>query len=281
MKKYVFLIGLSLLSLLWLSACTGKAVTENALVFDTTAIESKIALLANQTNPSAELNIRFVYPVQAENDDILATIQNIFVIKTFGELYAHFAPADALLAYELAYTSDYQCLREEYEQELKLANLKKGEYLGHFDFFENFETNIMLNKGGLLSFNVVRTDYTGGAHGSALFSNYVIDLKTGNLLTKEDVFGNNMTELAALLLSKLMEENNMSTPDELNEVGFFDAASITPNDNFLVTGSGITFLYNQYEIAPHVMGAIEVFLPYNEIKGLINKKSPVAILAAL
>jgi energy-converting hydrogenase Eha subunit G len=276
-KKITLPICLGLLGLLCISACTNAAVTENTVTFDSTVLNTKISLLDNDANPCAELNINFVYPVDVGKKALLAAIQNIFITAAFGSAYAHLAPTDAVDAYKLAYASEYQCLREEYRD-----LIEEGGYSDYFfAHYENLETSITFNKGGLLAFSVAMDVYTGGAHGSAGFLNYVIDLKTGKLLTPEDVFGDNINELTALILHKLMEDNEVTTIEELNEIGFFDAVTITPNDNFSITEKGITFLYNQYEIAPYVMGITEVFLPYREIKNLISKDTPVAAIADL
>jgi hypothetical protein len=258
-------------------ACTNSAVTDNAIVFDTTVLNTKISLLDNDTEPCAELSINFVYPVDVGKKDLLAAIQNIFITAAFGSAYVHLTPTDAVAAYKLAYASEYQGLREEYQ-----GLLEDDEYPHYFfRHYENLGTNITFNKGGLLAFNVATEIYSGGAHGSASVLNYVIDLKAGKLLTVEDVFGDNINKLTVLILNELMKNYEVTTLEVLNEIGFFDAAAITPNDNFSVTEKGVTFLYNQYEIAPYVMGATVVLLPYNDIKDLISKDSPVATIAAL
>jgi hypothetical protein len=276
MKKILPFICLSLLSLMWMPACKNAPMAENAIAFDSIVIQNNIPLLENVDDPCAELNIRFVYPVKVKNKDLLAAIQNIFVVKTFSDDYAHLTPADAVTAYELAYTSEYQELKSVY-LELK----KEFDDLESFSYYEDLGTNIIFHNANLLSFNVTQDTYAGGAHGSELIYNHVIDLKTGNLLTTEDVFGDNMNELTLQILKKLMEQENVSTIKELEDVGFFDVDSITPNDNFSITGEGITFFYNQYEIAPYSSGVIEVFLPFGEIKTLIVKNSPVFGIAGL
>ena len=47
---------------------------------------------------------------------------------------------------------------------------------------------------------------------------------------------------------------------------------IEPNGNFRVSEEGVTYIYNQYEIAPYVMGAIQVTVPWNELEGIYIKK---------
>jgi hypothetical protein len=60
----------------------------------------------------------------------------------------------------------------------------------------------------------------------------------------------------------------------LSEAGFFDDA-IAPAGEFYAMVDGIVFHYNVYEISPYVMGAFDVFLPWDKIDVLIKQESPV------
>jgi hypothetical protein len=53
---------------------------------------------------------------------------------------------------------------------------------------------------------------------------------------------------------------------------------VDPNDNFFITGGGIGFFYNPYEIAPYSSGSTEIFLPWEEILPLLKKESAVTPL---
>ena len=41
---------------------------------------------------------------------------------------------------------------------------------------------------------------------------------------------------------------------------------IAPNQNFFVTGKGMGFAYNPYEIGPYVMGEINIYIPFSDLK---------------
>ena len=59
----------------------------------------------------------------------------------------------------------------------------------------------------------------------------------------------------------------------------FSIDEIFPNGNFLIDDNGITYTFNEYEIAAYVVGATNVHLPYEEIQYLLKKESPIAHLA--
>ena len=70
----------------------------------------------------------------------------------------------------------------------------------------------------------------------------------------------------------------MENPKDLENIGFFSVEEIFPNGNFLVDEDGITYTFNEYEIAAYVVRETNVFLPYAEILYLLKKDSPIAKL---
>ena len=62
--------------------------------------------------------------------------------------------------------------------------------------------------------------------------------------------------------------------ESLEDVGFWED-SIQPTENMKLSATGITFLYNVYEIAPYAMGAQEVTLTYAQLSDLLNKENPI------
>ena len=60
-------------------------------------------------------------------------------------------------------------------------------------------------------------------------------------------------------------------PNEPLSNNLFDN-SIKSSNNFCITSKGILFLYNPYEIAAYVYGEIELFIPFSEIKSVVNPR---------
>jgi hypothetical protein len=129
------------------------------------------------------------------------------------------------------------------------------------------------NDNDLLSVRQEWYSYTGGAHGNYGSSNYAINLKTGKRIKLEDLFlEGSQDELSSIIEQKILEQQRKFIGERasLQDAGFF-VAEIKPTDNFYLTQKGIGFYYSPYEIAPYVMGAIEVFVPFTDCKGLIKK----------
>jgi hypothetical protein len=66
---------------------------------------------------------------------------------------------------------------------------------------------------------------------------------------------------------------------ELENIGFFNLDEIYPNNNFYADETGITYTFNEYEIAAYVVGAVSVQIPYENIRHLLRRESPVSELA--
>ena len=80
---------------------------------------------------------------------------------------------------------------------------------------------------------------------------------------------------AQILIDHIAKQNKVENPKDLENIGFFSVEEIFPNGNFLVDGDGITYTFNEYEIAAYVVRETNVFLPYAEIQYLLKKDSPI------
>jgi hypothetical protein len=58
---------------------------------------------------------------------------------------------------------------------------------------------------------------------------------------------------------------------KLTDSGYF-VDEIKPNENFYVTGEGVGFVYNHYEIAPYSFGATDIFLTKEGLKEILNQR---------
>ena len=89
---------------------------------------------------------------------------------------------------------------------------------------------------------------------------------------------NYQDNLARILVDQIAKQNNVSDAKELENIGFFSVDEIFPNGNFLVDETGITYSFNEYEIATYVVGVTNAHLPYKEIRYLLRDDSPISQL---
>lgn len=251
-----------------------KQTADNDIKFDSIRVDKTYHLLDNPDNPNCNLQLSFTYPAKFSDKEILKKVQNDFVLSYFGENYENLPPEEAVAKYTEDYLNNYKELEADFKAELeKKDDLPVGAW---FSYFEMSSDEIVYNQNDILSYTVSFENYTGGAHGSHAYNNHVINLKTGNAITEEDIFIENFQDsLAQRLIDHIAKQNKVENPKDLENIGFFSVEEIFPNGNFLVDGDGITYTFNEYEIAAYVVRETNVFLPYAEIQYLLKKDSPI------
>ncbi|GHV08859.1 hypothetical protein FACS1894160_3850 [Bacteroidia bacterium] len=100
-------------------------------------------------------------------------------------------------------------------------------------------------------------------------------------MTENDFAGDDFEQnMSAVIVQKILEANELNNPDQLENLGFY-GSEILPNGNFTLNDKGITYYFNEYEIAAYFVGVTEVFIPYEELNIYIISDSPIASLAGL
>ena len=257
MKKTSILVY-SLMSIVILTSCTLKKCNlENAQVHFTT-------IKTDSLLPGG-LQIEFTYPDSADSAS-LELLQKMFIENVLGEMYAELTPEQALDAYVAEYM---QFLKE---QEQDSSNVPTSYY------YNQINNTILLNESGFISSVAHSETYIGGAHGWTKNTGFVINLATNKLLTEKDFAGEKYEQnMNHLLVRKIMEKNEVATLEELENLGY-DTAATCPNGNFSLDKKGLTYYFNEYEIAPHSLGIIEVSIPYNELEVYISGESSLSCL---
>ncbi len=136
---------------------------------------------------------------------------------------------------------------------------------------ESTSINVLFNEKGLLSLGFEEYAYNGGAHGNHGTAVASYDLAQKKVLKLNDVFLPKFEKIVNAALAKAVRRQfNMKANEPLKNLLFDN--SIEANNNFCITQKGITFLYNPYEIAAYAYGEIELFIPFEEIKSVVNPR---------
>jgi hypothetical protein len=124
----------------------------------------------------------------------------------------------------------------------------------------------------LLSLESSAEFFTGGAHSG--YGTYFINIRpsTGKTVTLKDVMKPGYEEkLRSIGDEEFRKSLSIADTASLAEEGFeFPEDKFQLNDNYGFTKDGILFEFNIYEIAPYVLGAQEVLIPYDRIKDLLK-----------
>lgn len=133
----------------------------------------------------------------------------------------------------------------------------------------------------LVSFRDVESSFTGGAHPNRTETYRNLYLTTGQPLTLDDLLlTRGRDELRRIAESSFRRVRGLEPNEDLREAGFWfgshgpsgDAGEITfeLSDNFAVTGDGLRFHYNPYEIAPYSMGSTTVDIPRSQLEDVVQ-----------
>lgn len=131
---------------------------------------------------------------------------------------------------------------------------------------------LVTERCGLLSYRYENFEFTGGAHPNSEERLINFISATGDLLSLDSLLIPNGRESLDEIGERYFRRARKFDPDStLGSAGFwFDLEMFHLNDNFLVEDSGLTFVFNRYEIAPYVYGATELFFPFDSIRQLVR-----------
>jgi hypothetical protein len=132
--------------------------------------------------------------------------------------------------------------------------------------------SVPLNRSGLLTVEISWNAYTGGAHGMHHTEYLVFDAATGRRLKPADVFIPGFEpRLDQLIDAKFRQMKGLAKTERLDsEKGTLFENFIRHNGNFALMDKGITFFYNEYEIAAYAFGPVELELDYQELRGILR-----------
>ncbi len=196
-------------------------------------------------------------------------INDAIVRSCFGEEYSGFTVEEASDAVSDTLIAGYQKdAGEIYEGEVSYARDN-----GDYDFDPaSFCNWYYLTSGrfaqeykNLLTYLVFSESYTGGAHGMYYSIPYVIDTKTGRIVTENDLFKPGYVGPVTDLIKKsLWRKRQGGTFDVLFEDG------VLPNGKCGVSDEGVTWYFQPYEIASYAEGIIDVTVSWADLEAYIN-----------
>jgi len=283
-KVYAFILTVSVFFSVLNTSCEKKSKSksnDNEVVFDTIQVNKTESIDYKKSKLNCNLHIVFTYPIACKKTLQLSDLQKNFVEKMFPPQYANLSPQEAMENFSAQYINDFKSIKaEDYFSEDHDDYILEDE--NNFLYELSLENEIIYNKNNLISFVVKNTNYEGGAHGSNSIYGYVIDLNTGKILTEDDFARNNYKKnLAPIIAQKIAAAKGLSDVSQLESIGYTAIEDIIPNNNFTVDDKGITYYFNEYEIAAYFVGITEVFIPYEELKIFIANDNPISSLAGL
>ena len=285
--------GLTLLLLVrLLSAChsEGKEVEENPIRFDSMVIEKTFPIENNKEAAPQErlLKIRFTYPTEYADKAVLQAVQQLFVKSLLGDRYMAMSVQEAVNKYAEDYGAQVNQETSDFEQDTEAGFGIAADFEGDdFDTsdrpalpeYELLNDSILYNQKNLLCYSVYREYCVGTPAANRLYTNWVVDLKTGKRVTEGDIFNEDYKDdLAKIIVDAIALSNNVDKVADLENIGFYNINEIYPNRNFYVDDVGVTYTFNENDIAAGALGTTTVRIPYEKLRHLLRRESPIAHL---
>lgn len=245
--KNLFLISLVLL-MASCSSNTGSNLFET-ITYNTQINDEKLKLIYNF---DAEIQL----PNKNHSSEF-ATLHNNIISTMLGSEFATFADKKALKVYADSSYNEYKKIYDEIYENSPI------EITDSIHFATDIQGSILYSDSTILSYQRTLYTYAGGAHGMHTKTNYVFDLKTGNQLSEEEVFGKDFErKIQKQLVEKanILRQQNLLPEDDM----YYSISNITPNGNFALTDSSIIYTFNPYEIAPYCFGIIDIEIARNK-----------------
>lgn len=138
------------------------------------------------------------------------------------------------------------------------------------NYFNNVKIQLIEINDQLATFNVLVSQYMGGAHPNSGSFPFTYDLATGNVINYEWLFKEGSEDdILDAIKSEVTRQLDIM-PDELAEIQISNFA--IPASVYILNGN-IVFHYNPYEVLPYSYGAIDVTLSPFTLSPLLSDQA--------
>lgn len=207
-------------------------------------------------------SVTATYPIAAQGKTEVVTAINDTIMKHVRETVNVFSetPEDTPITLEDAaagFIGEYEKSRAEdpeYTTQWAIETMGK----------------VLYQSPELVSIQIENYSYAGGAHPNSYILLLNFDAKTGKKFDPVERV-TDVKKLMTLAEAKFREARELGPNANLTEEGFFWDGSFILPENIAVTGKGLYFMYNPYEVAAYVMGPTEFTITYDELNDIWKK----------
>lgn len=294
MKKRILMLLLACILLTGCGSSSTSAADTAAATEAAVAAPSHTAVVgaADEQNAETEAKAYISYDYSAEASLDVGGM-NYFSFASESKTYQSTDGTDLLLEVlpKTEFTADssaqetwidgilqqmYQ-VEAEYGQSLLVLAEEDHEELGeNFYCYSHYVSQgVARHDDRVISLLSLSSVYSGGGHPNSVQTAYNLDMRSGQLLTLEDV----IEESGAEELNRLIRSDVESRFASLGEGMLFDGytgtigqamtyGSMTPYWYF--NDQGLVVFFNQYTLGPYAAGIIKVKLAYEQLNGILK-----------
>ncbi|MCM1521581.1 MAG: RsiV family protein [Muribaculaceae bacterium] len=278
MKRSLIILGAAcaIALPLMLGSCGGKTSGDNSSETSDASIKE---FAVNQSIKSSDRNYLITFDGDSAYLDIstsihwpekigdadLTVLRDSLLRYCYGDTASH-GVNSAILAY-MANTSMVDSITSN-EKIVAVDSIPAGmDYMR--SWFANVTASVSELNEEMVTYDVATSSYLGGAHPFTTTRPFTYDLRSGKVLTAANMFvAGSADELMKVITSALARQMNVD-PSRLESAGIFVNQLTNPGQPY-IEGGAVVFHYNQYDIAPYSMGAIDVTVYPNELTELLT-----------
>ncbi len=243
--------------------------SDGAVAFRTQSFQDHILLFPSkkETSPSANYSMVWLSPTESTTDPATARFLTEAIRKgMIGDSLAAVvsSPEEAFSRLSKSFFASY---RQDMD-DISPDEIDPTSYM-MFSYEENHSVEVFYNRNQLLTLGFWTYWFGGGAHGNYATELRSYDLQNRKELLLEDVFLPGYDQELAPYLEKAARSKFSIPKNEPLGNTLFDN-TIPATENFGLTGRGVVFNYPPYEIAAYAMGEIRLFVPYSDIRHLLQ-----------
>ena len=259
MKRIIFILALSSIGLL--TGCAGSGTgskaknTKEALQIEKLSF-SNSTHLKEGSDYVYEINMEIQWPTAGVSNMALEKIQRGITALQFGEDNETTDINQAVDAYE-------KMRADIYLEERKLVD-KLEDWGFMLNWQEKVNGSFLPEYNGMISYINYRWEYFGGAYGNAEKTAMIFSLKSGDIITEEDLFKPGYQPE----LTRVLRQNLARTFDEQDL--FWGIEDVDLSECYYISSEGITYIYQTDEISSSAVGIIEVTIPWEDIKDILK-----------
>lgn len=129
-------------------------------------------------------------------------------------------------------------------------------------WFNNVSTSVIEMNERMVTYQVVTSSYTGGAHPNSVVYPFTYDLKAGRVLTLDNMFKAGTRDSVVNVIVNAVARQYNVTPETLDKVMISRSLITYPGKPYIAQDC-VMFHYNPYDIGPYAIGSVDVMVyPY-------------------
>lgn len=239
---------------------------DGAQLFSVAATESVQPLNEAGGSPVAAFGATFP-TLSGENNKQASAILNDLALKELFREKVSGEPSAMLKNMETAFFGHYRNSNAgiDIEKNYLKLNWEKRRLL-----------NVAFNEHGTVCLAMHDYTYTGGSSGGLeICRTLTFDVGNGKKVLLSDLLAEGSEKaLSGMIRNAVCDAYDIDPEQQLTDYGFFSNELPLPQ-NYLLTNAGLTFTYNVYEVAGQETGPVSIFLPFSQLKSILNPANPV------